>query len=182
MLHPVTPRRTVRPRGAEPGWGSNMRLKRTSRHNSGPRSRRVTPRASAFTLLEALMASTLLGVIVIAVVSAITSAQRLSFEGQKRVLAAMAADDLMLELVTLPYAQLQGQNGLAQPPGSLVTLDGQVYPDSFWALGRAVQVVEETIENPDLGVNVRGLRVTVSTYDSLSNLLSIETFVPEPAG
>ncbi len=128
------------------------------------------------------MASTLLGIIVLAVISAITSAQRLSFEGQKRILAAMTADDLMLELVTLPYSELLSKDGLTQSPGSLVTLDGQAYPDSFWALGRTVSVVEATMEYPDLEVTVRGLRVTVTTYDAMSNLLSIETFVPEPAG
>lgn len=138
-------------------------------------------RDQAFSLIEALVASTLLGVVVLAVISAVSAAQSLSFEGQKLILASMSADDLMAELVTIPYGDLKLRDGVSQPIGGLATMAGDPYPSTFWALGRAVSVAEEVITEPDLGVSVRGLRVRVTTRDEFRDLVSIETFIPEPA-
>lgn len=132
-----------------------------------------------FSLIEALVASCLLGMVVLAVISAVTSAQSLSFEGQKQILAAMAADDLMTELVMLDYADIQAKNGLDQPVGELKTLAGTSYSAACWALGRSVKVVEEKISDPDLGVNVTGLRITVTARDDARVLATIETFIPD---
>lgn len=134
-----------------------------------------------FTLLESLVATTLIGVIVIAVISAVMTAQKLSFEGQKLILASMAADDLMLELVTLPYNELQGKDGLIQAPGSIMALDGGVYPSTYWAIGRAVTVKNKTITDPILGVMISGLEVIVVAQDEFRPLATLQTFVPEPA-
>lgn len=134
----------------------------------------------AFTLVEALVASTLLGMVVLAVISAVSSSQTLSFEGQKSILAAMAADDLMAELVTMPYGELRIQNGLDQPIGSMATLSGSAYTDTVWPLGRRVEVVEENRVHQDLGVVIRGMKVTVRVRDEARDLVIIETFVPEP--
>jgi hypothetical protein len=136
---------------------------------------------SAFTLIEALVASTLLGVVVLAVISAVTTSQQMSFEGQKTILAAMAADDLMAELVVLDYNDLKLQDNVDQAIGSLQTLGGSAYTDAAWALGRHVEVTEETLFYGDLGVWVTGLRVIVEVRDEFRALAVIETFVPEPA-
>lgn len=146
-----------------------------------PREGGSARRRRGFTLLESLVATALIGVIVIAVISSVSTAQTLAFEGQKMILASMAADDLMLELVTLPYNDLKLKNNLSQAPGAMTSLDGQVYPSTFWAIGRSVQVVQEDITEPSLGVMVRGLRVTVRASDEFRILATLETFVPEPA-
>lgn len=152
---------------------------RTSIASSGLRRR--VDRAGAFTLLESLVATALIGVIVIAVISSVSTAQKLAFEGQKLILASMAADDLMLELVTLPYDELKLKNNLTQSPGSMASLDGQVYPGTFWAIGRTVSVQDETITEPALGVMIKGVRVTVTASDEFRSLATLETFVAEPA-
>lgn len=141
------------------------------------------PRAATggFSLLEALMAATVLGVTVLAVISAAVSAQNISFDGQKRILGAIAADDYMVELMTLDYEALQLRHGTVQAPGAMMTVDGVAYPDSFWAIGRTVDVTEETVGEPELGVVVRGLRVVVRCVDDSAELSRLEMFVPEPA-
>ena len=93
-------------------------------------------RLGGFTLLESLMAAALMSMVVLAVASGITTAQQVSYEGQKRILASMVADDLMLELSTVPYLFMQDYNGLSQSLGEMESLDGQVYPKTFRALGR----------------------------------------------
>lgn len=145
-------------------------------------SRGNRPRGSrGFTLLESLFAATVLGIVVIAVISAISTAQRISFEGQKRLLAAMAADDLMIELATLPYSTLKTKNGLTQAPGAMTTLDGEGYPESFWTIGRSVSVSEKVVTQNDLNVNIKGLEVVVTAVDDSADLVRLEMFVPEPA-
>lgn len=128
-----------------------------------------------------MVASALLGIVVLAVISSVAASQQTSFEGRKQILAAMAADDLMLELVTLPYEDLRLQDGFSQPAGSMATLSGAAYSDAAWALSREVGVVEQTLSDPGLGVAVKGLRVNVAVSDEHRVLASIETFIPEPA-
>lgn len=136
---------------------------------------------SAFTLIEALVASALLGMIVLAVISAVTTSQQLSFEGQKQLLAAMAADDLMAELVVLDYADLKLKDNVDQPVGSVETLQGNKYSDVVWALGRHVDVTEQLLYYGDLDVWVKGLRVVVEVRDEFRAMATVETFIPEPA-
>ncbi len=127
------------------------------------------------------MAATVLGVVVLAVISAVTTAQRLSFEGQKRLLATMAADDFMIELTTVPYNQLKTMDDTVQDPGAMTTFDGAAYPGSFWAIGRRLEIEPETIEDADIGVSISGVRVTVTAFDSGSDLVNLTMFVPEPS-
>lgn len=134
-----------------------------------------------FTLLESLVATTLIGIIVIAVISSVTAAQQVAFEGQKLILSSMAADDLMLEIITLPYEEIVLRDGLTQAPGAMVSLDGQAYPDTFWAIGRSVTVEQHTITDASLGVKIEGLRITVTAQDEFRALATLETFVAEPA-
>lgn len=142
-------------------------------------TQRITRRG--FTLMESLVAATLLGVVVLAIASAVTAAQKVSHEGQKRILASLAADDLMTELVTLEYDDIRLQDGTSHDPGQMQSLDGHAYPDAFWTVGRDVTVREEIVIDEDLGTAVRGLRITVRTFDEHTDLCVLEMFYPEPA-
>jgi len=137
-------------------------------------------RRRGFTLLESMMAATVLGVVVLAVISAVTTAQRLSFEGQKRLLATMAADDFMIELSTVPYHELKTMSQSVQDVGAMTTFDGAAYPGSFWAIGRRVEVEPETVTDPGIGVSINGVRVTVTAFDAGADLVHLTMFVPEP--
>ncbi|MCB9838500.1 MAG: type II secretion system protein [Phycisphaeraceae bacterium] len=143
---------------------------------------RARRRRGGFTLLESLIALVILTATVLAVGSAISASNQQSIEGQKQILAAMAADDLLAELCALPYAELDTHNGLDQAIGEMTTLDGLTpYPDTYWLVGRTVSVVETDMDTGGLGVKVRGMLVTVSAYDENRTLSTIQAFVPEPA-
>lgn len=142
---------------------------------SGRRPRR------AFTLLEAVIASTVLAITVLAIGAAISSAQQAAHEGQKAVLGAMACSDYMGELMTLPYAEIEARSGELLAVGTLTTLDGVAYPDSYRPLGRTMVATEQLVTIAGLGVTVRGLLVEVSTFDDERVVARVETFLPEPA-
>lgn len=142
--------------------------------------RAFTPQRRGFTLIEALVASTLLGIIVLAVMSAVAASQKLAFEGQKQILAAMAADDLMAELTSLAYDDLRLRDGLVQPIGELQTIDGDAYPGLYWALGRSVEVQHTTLTHQETQASVRGVRIRVRAFDDRRDVVVVEMFVPEP--
>ncbi|MBN4060359.1 hypothetical protein JYT11_00780 [Planctomycetaceae bacterium AH-315-I19] len=127
-----------------------------------------------------MFASTILSIVVLAVISAMSAAQMQSFEGQKAILAAIAANNHLSELVTLDYADLRAKDGQIENVGALVSIDGVAYPDPFWALGRDVLVKEIVQTVAELSVEITGLRVVVIVRDDARVLAEIETFVPEP--
>ena len=153
------------------GWIMTHR----SRHNPVPRRR------SGFTLIEALRATGVLSLIVLAVGAAVTAGQHTTFEGKKAVLAAMAADDLMTELHALGYAGVDAHDGLAQAVGSMASLQGRAYPATYAPLGREAEVDEVIVEEPDTGVVVRGKRLVVRVYDTRRTIVELESFMSEPA-
>lgn len=134
-----------------------------------------------FTLLENLMAAAVLGIIVLAVGLAVSAAQKASIEGQKTVLGAMAADDLMSELRALEYAALPTYDGLVQNVGGIQTLAGEDYPETYWALGRSVIVEDTQYQEGGLGAKIDGRRIVVAAFDADRVLVELECFVPEPA-
>ena len=126
------------------------------------------------------MASAVLGLIMLAVATSIGTAQKLAFESQKRLLASIAADDLLSEVATLTYDDLPALDGRKTTVGSMATLDGEMYPETFWPLGRRVVVTPQTISVGVGGGAVDGLMVRVDCYDEWAVLASYELFVPDP--
>ena len=143
------------------------------------RTRRAARRA--FTLVEALIASAVLSITVLAIGSAIGAAQKSSHEGQKAVLGAMLCGDYLSELMTLPYDDIEARSGEILVFGEVVTLDGAPYPQAYWPLGRALAATEEMLEIPGTGVRVRGLRIEVMAFDERRVVARAEMFLPEPA-
>ena len=128
------------------------------------------------------MASVILGASVMAVISAMSTAQNLALEGQRRVLGAMAANDLMIELATLAYSELRSKQAMNEAPGELTTLDGSKYPGSYWSVGRTATFVEDTVTDAKSGAVIKGVKVTITAVDEASELCSVEAFFPEPQG
>ena len=126
------------------------------------------------------MASAVLASVVLAVAAGMGASQGVAFDGQKRMLASIAANDLMSELATVPYADLLTWNGTNQPVGAMSTVDGAVYPESFWSLGREVEVVPTTMSDGDLGAPVIGAMVTVRVVDESAVMSEVCLFVAEP--
>lgn len=143
-------------------------------------AREARPSRRGLTLLESLIATTILSVIVLAVAAALNASQKLAYEGRQRVLGVNAADDLMVELMTVPYAQLQAYHGLDQEPGQMSSIDGQAYPQSYQTIGRSAEVVAEHVTEPGLGITVAGLTITVRATDGQYTLAELTVFRPEP--
>lgn len=143
-------------------------------------ARRERRTRRGLTLLECLMASTILSVIVLAVAAALNASQKLAYEGRLRVLGVNAADDLVGELMTVPYEQLPGYHRLDQAPGAMETIDGVEYPDTYASIGRTAEVVAENVTEPGLGITVAGLMITVRTTDGDHTLAELQVFRPEP--
>lgn len=143
-------------------------------------SSRYRSRRRGFSLIESLIATTILGVVTLALASAMATAQKLSFEGQKRMLASIAASDLMAEFTTVAYEDLDTYDGRVEETGLMLTLDGHSYPDSFWTIGRRTTVAEETIWQEQLEIAIDGSMITVTTFDSEADLAVVQLFIPEP--
>lgn len=143
---------------------------------SGQRSRRVR----GFTLLEALIASAVLAITVLALGAAVSAAQMLSLESRKAVLGSMVCGDYMSELMTLSYDDIETRSGEITPVGELTTIDGVAYPETYWALGRGVNVQEELMTIDGLGVTVRGLAIEVTAFDEQRVVATAQAFLPEP--
>ena len=144
--------------------------------SGGERARRSR---RGFTLLESLVGVTILGVVLLAMIAAVTTAQTMSFEGQKRILASIAADDFMTEVATLDPSEALLLDGRSEPVGEMETLDGERYPGSFWALGRETAVSTVTLQDGDLGAPVPGVMVEVWVFDGFGvELTRVRLFVP----
>lgn len=146
-------------------------------------ARRSGPRGAsrAFTLIEAMIATGILSMSVLALSSAIAAGQKSSIEGQKALLGAMAISDLMSEVAAVPYADLGSLDGRSEAPGAMRTLDNASYPGPFWMIGRAVSVTDEFVTEPGLQVTIKGKKVVVTATDGSRDVASAETFFPEPA-
>jgi hypothetical protein len=130
--------------------------------------------------MEALLASAVLATVVLAVAAGMGASQGVAFDGQKRMLASIAANDLMSELSTVAYADLFSHHGSSQAVGSMETLDGAPYPATFWSLGREVEVVHTTVTDGELSAPVVGALVTVRVVDSSAVVAEATLFVAEP--
>lgn len=152
-------------------------IRRRIRGLVGPR--RPVPRG--FTLIEALIASSILLGIVTAVTAAVVAGQQHAFEAQQRIAGALAADALMARLAALPYLDLATWNGHFEAPGEMVDEHGSPMPPAFDGVGRDVTIINtfRSFNPPD--VNIRGVIIRVRAFDaSARTLVTLERFIAEP--
>ena len=114
------------------------------------------------------MASAILFASVLAVISAIMAGQQEAIDAQRRMQAALAADDLMGKIATTAYNDLIGIAPM-QPAGSFLALTNS-------------NVVNE--DPPGLGIRVHGTHVHVEIVPSMAELGVIlaeaDLFIPDP--
>ena len=114
------------------------------------------------------MASAILFAAVLAVISAIMTGQEEAIEAQRRMQAALVADDLMGVLATMTANEAMAFAEMT-PAGPF--------------LARTITSVENK-DVPGMGVRVRGTRVLVDIVPSLAELSNIlaeaDLFIPDP--
>ncbi len=142
---------------------------------------RPRPRRRGYTLLESLMAASILLVIVIAVTSAVLAGQQNALEAQHRIVGALAAEELMGRLTTTPYTQLPTWNGFREEVGDMTDLDGGALPLSYQGIGRDVTVTLMTHKLKDLSITIQGREISVRSFDVNGRVLvELITFVAKP--
>ncbi|MHC4640580.1 MAG: type IV pilus modification PilV family protein [Planctomycetota bacterium] len=89
---------------------------------------------NGFTLLEAMMATVVLGIAAAGVLLPFTSGAALRAEGAYRMLAAKLAGDLVEEIVTTPFDQIVASyDGYTEPQGQVKDVSDIVFTDSNYA-------------------------------------------------
>ena len=135
-----------------------------------------------FTLLESMIASTILAGIVLVITSVISAGQQQALEAQLRITATIAAERLMHGMGTIEYEQLQSWNGYIQDVGQMADQEGALLPPMFSNLGRRVQVSQETESIDQLGLSIMGRNLRVEVFDRDGRVMAdLARFIPEPS-
>lgn len=141
----------------------------------GARARR------GFTLMESLMAASILLAVVLSVTTVITAGQQHAFEAHTRIAGTLAAEELIGRLTAENYDALPTWNGYNEPIGTMVDGSGAPFPASFAMIGRDVTVTTLVLEIASPSVNVRGRNVKVRSFNSAGRILAeLNRFIPEP--
>ena len=120
-------------------------------------------RRRGFTLAEALMAVTVLGIAAAGVLLPFAGGARVRAEGVHRTLGVKLASDLMEEIVNTPFDEIVASyNGYSEPQGQVEDAAGQVFADSNYAnFGRDVSCEYVYVPQESGAENPKFIRVTV---------------------
>jgi len=153
-----------------------------------------------FTLMEALIASVVLSVTVVALSTAMMTGHMQNGYAMHAQRANRLAEELLEYICSLSYSDphdgsligksstektrfLYDNIGDWQPysdgPGGLTDMANVPYPDEYQEFRRDVTVWTETVAVPPLG-NITGLWVKVTVTDKSGNSWAVQRFVPSP--
>ncbi|MEM6552777.1 MAG: prepilin-type N-terminal cleavage/methylation domain-containing protein [Planctomycetota bacterium] len=177
--------------------------------SSPPATRAPTPhpparrrrRRHAFTLIEVLIASTILAFVTLAVINAIAAGQQQAIAALDDGRAAALAEATLEEVLALPYTDPDGDttigpdsgesnrtdfdalddyHGWSQAANSITDPASVNYPTTFQALQRSVTVVDRTVTIASLGGDHTGRVVTVTVTDPGGRTVILERFIAQP--
>ena len=165
------------------------------------RTSQIAHRASAFTLLEVLVASAILSFATLAIVQAVTAGQAQTLDSMKRARADALAEVLLEEVLSKPYTDPEGDivlgpdagestrldfdavddfHGYSESAGALADQAGSAYPTEYQVFERSVSVVPTTNSVLLLGGDHDGVQITVTVSEPGGRSWTVERFVPEP--
>lgn len=147
-----------------------------NRRAAGPGFRR------GFSLVEALIALAILTMVFTAIASAIGAGTASAGEARTRVVATLAADELLAEILTADWDRLEDWDGYSEASGDAVAPDGRSEP-ARRGMARHVLVIDETRTLEPSGIDVPGRTVIVEVRDRDGRVLSrLERFLASPSG
>jgi prepilin-type N-terminal cleavage/methylation domain-containing protein len=153
----------------------------------------------AFTLMEVLIASTVLSLCVLAITQLVSSGQMQTYDALHRDRAIALAEALLEEMIALPYADPEGAealgpdagetgrstfdniddfHGYAETLGHAVDVAGQAYATPFHRFSRSVSCQGTTVSLG--GLDVEGLSASVTVQDESGRQWSVTRFFPRP--
>jgi len=158
-------------------------------------------RQRALTLVECVLALTILPLAVTAIALAVTAGQAQALEALERTRAALLAEALMEEILALPYNDPDGASnpgpepgesnrtlfdnlddfhGYSEAPGNLTDATTTAYPSPFQGFARSVTCSTASVNVPDLGTTIDGLQITVTVSSSGAPVVTLTRFVAQP--
>ena len=169
-----------------------------------PTSIRKLRRPAGFTLLEVLIASSILAFTTLALVQAVSAGQSQTLDALRRARGTALAEAMLEEVLSKPYADPQGEttigpdtgesaradfdnlddyHGLSEAADAIADADGVVYPQPYQRYTRQVTVESETLDIAALGGARQGMRITVTVAESIDGAQGrtwvVTRFVPE---
>ena len=158
--------------------------------------------SGGFTALEVLLATSILAIISLSVSSALMAGRAQASNAQNTIYASLLAQELMEEIMRLPYADPSGSTFLG-PSGSetsrqlydnrgdyylytdgagttlpkITDLAGNVYPTPYQNFTRTVNMTQTTYSPPGWGRSVTGLLVTIRVTRGSQTCATVEQFV-----
>jgi len=161
-------------------------------------------RPAGFTLLEVLIASSILAFTTLALVQAVSAGQSQTLDALRRARGTALAEAMLEEVLSKPYADPEGEttlgpdagesarddfdnlddyHGHSEAAGAVADAAGAAYPAAYQRYTRSVTVEQETIDIAALGGARAGMRVTVTVAETVDGAQGrawvVTRFVPE---
>lgn len=164
------------------------------------RGGRLGVRDAGLSLVEAMMALAVLSVAVLAVNYAVVAGQVHARAGDESMRAMDLAQDLMEEILALPYQDPDGTSalgpegsesnrqsfdnsddfhGYTEAAGSIADFSGNLYGAEVQSFSRSVSITSASEFVSAFSTAIAGLSVTVTVSDSDGRTSTITRFVPE---
>jgi hypothetical protein len=132
-------------------------------------------------LLEVMIAVGLLTFAVTAITSAIVAGQQHSIEAREKIVAAVAVESLMSQLLQEPWESMNSWNGYTEEVGSITDPTGAILEGDWSQIGRRVSILDSEVLVESLEVFIIGRTIEVSAFTEDGRILStVERFIPEP--
>jgi len=155
------------------------------------------------TIVECLVAMTILSVVVLVTCYTLAAGQQHLYEGNRAGSAVRLGRDLLEEIVARDYRDRTGGNGgslgpesdeltraqfddvddyqnYTEAPGALVDATGTPYPAADQVFRRKVSISKGNFSVSDLGTQFTGLTVKVTVTAPTGQQWVFQRFIPEP--
>ena len=142
-----------------------------------PRGARI-PRG--FSLIESVLALSILAITFTAIASAIGAGTSSALEQRDQVTATLATEELLAVILGAEWGELATWDGFEEAPGESLAPDGSKSP-SRARIWRSASVSEHTMQLEPAGRTLEGRMIRITTRSQEGRVLvSVERFVPEP--
>ena len=159
--------------------GMSMQKPIVDRERDDPQFRMLR-RARGFSLIESVLALSILAITFTAIASAIGAGTSSALEERDQVTATLATEELLAEILAEDWNELPSWNGFPEAPGGSLAPDGRESPSRV-RIWRSATVTDHTMELEPAGRQLEGRMVQITTRSLEGRILvSVERFVPEP--
>ena len=135
-------------------------------------------RKRAFSLIEAVLATAVLGIAAAGVLLPFSGGAAIQAEGIHRTLGVKLASDLMEQVVNKPFDQIIGACNYTEAQGQVKDAAGAVFTDPAYAnYSRKVEAVAVCVPQDAAAATTNFIRVTVTVYYSGGKVADVTRLV-----